>query len=274
MTLLAYTFNNGIYLNNSESTKKPLYYKETVLESLDNEVNYFIPNGNEPFDKEGFARKNVTLKPTGYVLKELGKLKKEISVEDYGKLTNYYASLYKKSVQKEVFSFEKAQVENVLSFDMDFESYNDVYLSSQQELIKKELSQSKMPNLLFGLTPKGIQHLFPRVMTGTSIYNLLVTFLTDIRGVTSKGSISIYYNSIDVRIYEHEYRGEMKRREIMKSNGRPYATRKYTYVKDLPNTKETRSYTPDMFKDLSEDNEKDLILKVEKLLNAVVNELK
>lgn len=275
MTVLIYKFNNGVFLKQDDSdSKTPLMYKKEALVALEPvgshsyyEKSFFIPSTKQEFESSELTLRNSLVLPMGYVLINEGKLKKSITVEDYENLTDYYKSLYKKSSQKEHVSYEPVESAEVLVFDKNYEPLN---LSELTDFQKKVKALTKTPLLMSSLLPSAIQYLFEKEISGESIFNILVEEFKDVPRENSKGQVHNYISSIDVKIYEHEYTGEMARREILKQNGGHYATRKYRQVRDLPKVAEVRSYSAVTLNYLNASTEKELILKVEKLIKQIV----
>lgn len=276
MTVLVYTFNNGVYLKDI-NVGKPLSYKGEVLQAVEKPKNsyqiatdFFIELLSEDsFDKNLLSRKHTSIQINDYELINKGKLKGTLTSSEYENLTDYFKAFYKKGSEQEVVTFEHEDSSEVLTFDIPFTRFNESDLQDGSKDIRKYM---KPQALMLDLVPKELEHLLPKVISGDSIFKLLASKL-EFSPQMSKGTVRVYSYSIVVNLYERPYNNETKRQEILKQNGRPYATRQYRTVKDLPKVVSKKTYTDKMFSTLSAENEKELILKVEKLINSIIADI-
>ncbi len=276
MAVLVYTFNNGVFIKD-EDALKPLAYNEKDLDSkllvksrYASYHNYFIEISElESFDKNLLARKHTSTQINDYELVNKGKLKSTLTRSEYENLTDYYKSFYKKGSEQEVVTFEKEKSYDVMTLDKDFTEFNSKGLPEGFDTVRTFIN----PHVLMSdLIPNELKHLFPCGIDGVSLFKLLASKFES-NPPFKKGRVNIYGTSLIVYLYEKEYNNEMVKQEVLKQNGRPYANRQYRWVKDLPKVVVKKNYDYTTFPTLLADNEYDLILKVEKVLNAVISDI-
>lgn len=273
MVLAIYRFKNGVLLN-SEDEVKSLTYDGKDLEPLQY-TEYYMKNRTFFIDESLYFKsellkiKVTTLQPQIYILNKDVPLAKTISKEKYNSLTDYYKTFYKLAKEKEVVDFKDVECLELLSLDIEFKPLEHDVLSDLQ---KKVFKMSEVPPLLKNVYPKQIHHLLQRQITPENIFKILMETLKEMKAPV-KGSVRFFHSSLIITIYEKEYHGEVKNRELKKQNGRSYATKRYVQVPDLPKAISNKDYSAASFKLLIANNQKELTDLVEKIILDIVNGL-
>lgn len=265
--VVVYKDSNRTELIDRNSSVKTGTY-ETKSIHYNSNVSYFvIPK--EQFNKDDIYIENKLEKPVTYKLQSDKKFKQEITSEEYDKLSEQYKRHYKSDNLEDVYEKHNLEIINTLEFDLDYyepdSNSNDTILADTELISDIEW---------LGVIPSRFNYLFPQTITPKGVFDYLKARVESLDTNRFRyAEISTYYGSVKVSYYESEFTFGTKPKEIMKQNGRPYATPKYTQVLDIPKVIDSVVFVEKTLPSLRGRNKKDALEKLGLLVDNFISDL-